>query len=162
MPSKCQLLDGLHECVDKIFVNFFNSSDIPVNLEAGYILGTIEDAVEKEGILQDFVVAELSEAEISKRIPIILEKIRIGKNLTDTQRAELIALLVQNYDCFQWQDGPPGCTNMAVHSIPTAIYHPHYSSGAFTESGTGYAKEQNNSSFNWSLEVSSFVNCKTK
>ena len=66
----------------------------------------------------------LSTEEITQRVDTILLKIKFGPNLSQTQKSELMTVLIDNYDSFQWKDGPPGCTTMAVHSIPTGSITP--------------------------------------
>jgi hypothetical protein len=61
----------------------------------------------------------LSIEDQEKRIQEVILKIKLGDNLTKEQKAEILVVLVENYELFQWDDGPPGRTPFAIHQIPT-------------------------------------------
>ena len=53
-----------------------------------------------------------------------IDSIRTGKLLTEEQRDALRAVLLKNYDAFQWDGDPIGRTNLVEHSIPTGNTRP--------------------------------------
>ena len=50
--------------------------------------------------------------------------VRVGKSLSPTEISKLRAVLIKNFDAFQWNPNEIGRTNLVEHSIPTGDSKP--------------------------------------
>jgi hypothetical protein len=121
---KSELIDR----TNTISIKVFNKSSFPVDLVKGTLLGhvsicALEDAFQNK-VDNSYFKTQVSTIEAIRRVDEVIAKIKLGPNLIDKQQSELITILVEFYDLFTWNDGPPGCTPFAIHSIPTGNTSP--------------------------------------
>jgi hypothetical protein len=106
---------------DTFLLKIESTSDAECIINNGTLLGHVRCCSDDEAFEMDIDnnTVVISKMEQDRRLNEVIEKIKLGPKLSELNRAEVLAILVENYHLFQWNDGPPGCTPFAMHSIPT-------------------------------------------
>ena len=95
-----------------------------------------------------------------------ISEIKLGGNLTSSQRISRLFLLVKHFAAFQWDEESIGLTNLMEHHIPTgdhvpitqlSIPDPYQCSGAFESPSIRHTLQGLYSRVIWCLEITSFI-----